>query len=154
MNIADLKTELHYARINAQTMVSSLSEKRESLNAAIEQLTDQFNAEHAELIAVKDAAIKTLMDAESALRDALVENYKATGEKTFDKDCGVMVTTKYEYDPAEAVTWAKTNAPVLVVEAVDKKAFEKMPMVSELPFVTTIETPTAKLAKEFTLFAL
>jgi hypothetical protein len=154
MNIADLKAELHYARINAQTIGASLSEQRESLNAALVQLTDQFNAEHAELIAVNDAALKTLMDAESALRDALVENYKATGEKTFDKDCGVMVTTKYEYDPAEAVTWAKTNAPVLVVEAVDKKAFEKMPMVSELPFVTTIETPTAKLAKEFTLFAL
>ena len=139
MDIKQLKTNLHTARLNVIAATKMLEAGRSYLESQIEKAKAEFADNYDEQLRIEETA--------------LIENYKLTGEKTFDKECGVAVTTKYEYKPEDAVNWAKVNAPVLVVESVDDKAFKKMPMIADLDFVTVTETPVAKLATNFETFA-
>jgi len=153
MDIKQLKTNLHTARLNVIAATKMLEAGRSYLESQIEKAKAEFADNYDEQLRIEETALIDLATAEHELRTALIENYKLTGEKTFDKECGVAVTTKYEYKPEDAVNWAKINAPVLIVESVDDKAFKKMPMIADLDFVTVTETPVAKLATNFETFA-
>jgi tagatose-1,6-bisphosphate aldolase non-catalytic subunit AgaZ/GatZ len=86
-------------------------------------------------------------DADETLRKALVAWHKKTGEKTYDKDLGVSVSTKLEYDEGQAIDWSRANAPILIVktESLNKKGFEAI--AADLDFVTKKDVPTARIGK-------
>ena len=81
---------------------------------------------------------------EQEIRDHAVEQYNQTGEKKFGQ-IGIRVTTKYDYDEEEALTWAMEHSLCL---SLDKSSFKKQMKVQPLDFVTTEEVPTATIPTE------
>lgn len=113
------------------------------LTAKIEQITNEHKALHAETYGLLESAQSAFNEADTALRDAAKEHYEVSGEKSFDSNIGVRVTKKLEYPIDKAVEWAETNAPVMIQKTVDKKAFESLPTVADLEFVTVKESVSA-----------
>lgn len=148
-NTETLKHLILKNRALAEAFGDTLNERRLPINLAIQEMNDRFDAENAELIQDLADAINAVTHCDQQLRDITVLHFNETGEKRLDADCSVRVSTKFQYDNGKAVTWAETNAPVLIVKTVDKKAFESMPMIADLEFVEKVETPTAVIAKEF-----
>ncbi len=102
---------------------------------------DQF----ADLYRAKKDAEDALAAAEAALREAAVAEYVATGSKAPAPGVGIRVTKGLQYDAAQAFAWAKDTGMALVL---DKKAFEKIAPAANLPFVVTIEVPSATIATD------
>lgn len=67
-----------------------------------------------------------LADLTEVIHMATVDAFKLTGNKKPWEGVGIRETTKYVYEMAGAVQWAKENAPMVVYETVDKKKFEKI----------------------------
>jgi len=59
----------------------------------------------------------------------------------------VRVTKSLSYDVKDAVRWAEINAPVMVQKTIDKKAFESLPTVAELEFVTAQNKVVSTISK-------
>ena len=89
-----------------------------------------------------------LSECDEDLRTALIAHFYATGEKKIDSDLSVRVATRYIYENADAVSWAETNAPIMIAKWIDKRTLESLPNVASLPFVMVKETPTAVIAKD------
>lgn len=130
--------------VDAKNERTALNETAREILAELETKIEQVKTEHAQKHA---EFLKTFQDAEeylaiteTALRDQLKEWHEASGEKTYDGNLSVRVTTKLEYDEKDATAWAKDNAPFILVA--DKKQFEKLPNVAELEFVEEKETVT------------
>lgn len=137
------KEQLIIARRNVAELEAMLQPKRDEVKAKIEALEAQFRAENLELIEAGEQLQASMVEAETALREGLIVWHESTGDKTFDKELSVRVNTKLKYDEDRAVEWATHNAPVLIKQTVDKKAFESMPMTPDLDFVTVERTVTA-----------
>jgi len=74
---------------------------------------------------------QSLVELDAAIREAAIEDYKVTGNKKPWDGVGIRELTKYDYELADAVAWAKANASMVVYETVDKKKFEKILSVTE-----------------------
>lgn len=83
-----------------------------------------------------------LAQAESALRQAALNEYAATGAKKLPHGVGVKVATRMNYNPAAAFEWAKSHDMALQL---DKTAFERIAKASPMEFVEFVEVPTATL---------
>lgn len=116
------------------------------LKAEIDAVTARWEAQNQQLLVDWQELKSAMESAESDLREFAVGHYLGTGSKSYDKQVGVRVTTLIDYDTATAVEWAKTNAPIMVVESVDKKQFETYAKANELPFVTKTEKVSAVIA--------
>lgn len=119
------------------------AERRADIEAAIQALEEAFKRDNAELIATLDEAEKQVPEADAALRNAVIEAYRETGEKQIMQGFSVRVNRKPVYDPGVALDWAKTHQFCL---ALDKKAFEKLATVQDIPFVSYEETPVAVIS--------
>lgn len=148
-NANTLKSLIIHNRKEAAKAEGFLAEKRKPIDAAIAEIEKQYADENFNLLIQAKEANEAAADYDSQLREMVVQHFTETGEKRMDVDCSVRVNTKFSYDNKTAVAWAETNAPVLIVKTVDKKAFESLPQTSELEFVEKIETVTAVIAKEF-----
>ena len=115
----------------------------EILEIQINRLRESHRESYSESYETYDLLSARAALAESGLRQAIVERYQATGETTIDENLSVRVTRKLQYDNAKAVKWAEINAPVMVVKAIDKKAFESLPVVTDLDFVEVQESASA-----------
>jgi hypothetical protein len=122
----------------------------QSLKKEIEELTERRRAAEVELLTKHDHLQWELDTAEHELKDLVIENYKETGVKSYDKEVGVRVSVSLSYDQPAAVSWAKTNAPIMIVESVDKKQFEAYAKANELPFVEKVEKISAVIASVLT----
>jgi len=127
----------------SQDMAEQLNVRRQPINEQIAALQQAFDDENAELITLLAEKIDASADYEGQLRTLAIDNFNETGTKTMDEHLGVQVRTKYVYDNAAAVEWALVNAPVMIQKTIDKKAFESLPIVADLPFVTTDSTVSA-----------
>lgn len=85
--------------------------------------------------------------AEQDLRAAIVEAFAETGQKQLGNGMSVQVRTKLKYHEGTALDWARQNAPVCLIESLDKKAFEAIAKTRHLPFVSIVETPVAVIGK-------
>ena len=120
----------------AQAAINSLREE-----IAKTELGQALAKQEVTLAALRSDA--TVLDA--CIRSLAVEEYNKTGSKSPAPGIGIRVTKRLEYDEDVALEWARTNAPVLVVESLDKKGFEKL---APAEIVTVEECPTATIAKE------
>lgn len=149
-SIALLKNELIDARRTVANFFEPLAAANAALEVEIQAVRDRYNVENAGLLNSANVAGKNLEAAENALRNALIEWYEEHGEKTFDKELSVRVSTKFIYEEQKAVEWAEKNAPIMIVHTIDKKAFESLPATKTLDFVEEKETVTAVVAKTLT----
>lgn len=132
-----------------QKVVESRRAQQE-IAAHVEALTRKFKADNAELFAAHDTAKQVVAAAENALREAILVEFKATGNKKPAPGCGVRVSTVLRYEPQAALTWAETNAPAAIKRTLDAKAFEALAKVQQLEFVTVEEVPTATISPDLT----
>lgn len=75
------------------------------------------------------------------------EMYHETGNKAPAEGVSIKIFKILRYDPDEAMTWAKHNAPHLVVESLDIKRFEKVATTLGAP-VEEIEDPRVTISKD------
>ena len=132
---------------NAQDIDARYNDRVADAQARIDAIHAEFNNANAELITLRNETHDTLADTEQDLRDGLVAWHESTGDKTFDSDLGVRVTKSLSYDVKDAVRWAEINAPVMVQKTIDKKAFESLPTVAELEFVTAQNKVVSTISK-------
>lgn len=123
-DVVDLKTEYILAKEQAEIAAKALEADELELVEAIRRLQLKFARDHYNQLAKREKAVATANEAEEKLRAAVVEICKASGEKTFDEHLSVRETVKLNYAADTAVLWAKKNAPIMVVESVEKKQFE------------------------------
>lgn len=63
---------------------------------------------------------------ETALREAALQEYSATGNKVPAPGVSIKLFTKLDYIQSAALAWCKVNASALVKEVLDTKSFEKI----------------------------
>lgn len=134
--MADIQ-ELKINFINATKVAAQearyYAERYEPYAERIKAVQAEFEAANGEFLAVKAEVDLAAQNSEAELRQAVVDHFERTGEKTIDENLSVRVTRSFKYETSDAVAWAETNAPVMIVKSVDKKAFEKF--ADGLPFV-------------------
>lgn len=131
-----------------QALVQRVIDARQTAAAAVavtQQLEADHLAAHAASYEAKAAAQKELAEAETALREAALAEYITSGSKAPAPGIGIRITKALQYSADEALVWAKASGIALQL---DKKAFEKVAPAAGLPFVTTVETPTATIATD------
>lgn len=151
-SFVELKAALDEANGNLLTLGHALSEKREPIDQHIQRLEEQFKADNAELIDLVDRAKSIAAKAELTLRQAILDEHDRTGNKQIDKDLRLSVRVNRKIsirDAGAALAWSKVNAPMLVREVIDEKAFAKIiETLPELPeFVEEVKTPVAVIGK-------
>ena len=95
-----------------------------ALSGEARALMDAFLAANDALYGQVAVAKAAEVEAEAALRLAVLDEYERTGSKRPGYDLGVRVAERLEYNVERAIAWAKLNAPVFVVQALDAKPFE------------------------------
>lgn len=132
--------------------VATRRAERDALAAEVKDARAAFEA----TLGDKLARLKGLNEAVAMSEDAakrLAEAIHATtGEKKPCEGVQVKVSTVQEYDPAQALAWARTTQMALIPESLDVKAFEKIAKASPLPFVTVREEGKAQLATDLSAY--
>lgn len=151
VNLKALKDEMMIARANLFNIEMEFEKRYASVRAAIAKLDEEFGKANAELIKAKDEEAARAASLEQSLRSAVVAAYDANPDngKQLGDGLSVQVRTKYEYGEADAVKWARENAPVMIVNAIDKKAFEAMIKgMKTMPDFVRVTTSTVAVIKE------
>lgn len=144
--LAEAKETYVLAVNNLNSMKQTVAPYDAELEEQINAIREQHRAKYAEAYNTLDELKSTFADVDAFLREQIVAAYTPGGEKKIDDNLSVRVTKKLKYDQMKAVEWAETNAPVMIVKNVDKKAFEAMPTVTDLDFVETEETVSAVIS--------
>lgn len=76
----------------------------------------------------------------------MVKHYEDTGEKRYDSDLSVRIGQSFLYSADAAIFWAATNAPIMIKEVLDTKAFENYAKTADLKFVDIEEKVTAVIS--------
>lgn len=152
-NFAELRTARDEAEANVKTLSAALDEKRAETSRLIEEIEEKFRANNAELIELADRAVEIHAKAEAALRQAIIDEHKRTGNKMIDKDLKLSVRVNRKVlirDNVAALAWAKANAPLLVREVLDEKSFARIvETLPDLPaFVEEVKTPVAVIGNK------
>ena len=138
---------LKHQFVNAQKAAAQeakyYAERYEPYAERIKAIQDEFEAANGEFLAVKAEVDLAAQNSEAELRQAVVDHFDRTGEKTIDENLSVRVTRSFKYETKDAVAWAEVYAPVMIVKTVDAKAFEKF--ADGLDFVEPVEKVTAVL---------
>lgn len=151
-SLAGLRAARDEAKRNFEEISAEVEKVETGLDEQINALRKQFEEQNADLLDRQKRAYDIAAKAESDLRAVVVEAYIATGNKQVDKDLKLSVRVNRKIsirDAGAAVAWAKTNAPMLVRESVDEKAFVKVAeALTELPeFVDVKEVPIAVIGE-------
>ncbi len=134
-NITELKEKLAVLRDNSQKWALAYKTEQEWLEARMNDLTGLWNSKNSELIKSYNEANAETAAVESELRAALIAHYEATGEKIFDKELSVRVTSTIKYAEDRALDWASANAPFLILHSIKKKQFEEIAKTEKFDFV-------------------
>lgn len=131
----------------ARAAAVAARERTDALLTALHESAEWKAAAAAE--AEANAALET---ADKALRERALYTYTQTGNKSLP-GAKVRVSTVYVYDESKAIAWARSNAPALIVETVNKKGFEAL--VAATPdtrpeFVTVALKPTVAVDSDLT----
>ncbi len=98
-----------------------------------------------ELLKVAQADVA---DSEEDVRKAALEAYQADGSKKPHPAVAVKVYTVLDYDPAQALDYARQHLPQAV--KLDKRMFEKVAKVADFPFVDITTEPRVTIARDLT----
>jgi hypothetical protein len=130
-------------------LVQTVAYQRSAANAVLEQLATArraFEDACRPLFERREAALAALDTAETALRDATLAAFAATGAKRPHPATGIRVTTRLEYDVDAMTEYARRHLPQVL--KLDKKLFEDVAPTLRLPGVTVIEEPAATIAQD------
>lgn len=119
-------------------------------SATVKRLRDEFNAEHAALIA-RAASDKATVDAAETALDAVVHaHYKIHFDRKPVPGVEVKEFETMEYDAAKAFEWAKKTGMALNPESLNAEAFAQIASAAPLsvPFVKFGSQPRVQFAKD------
>lgn len=128
---------LRAVRAEAAANAALVDEMRAAWEALPHVARAVTNAERAKTLC---AELETRI--RKAALDAFAEN---SDNKRPAAGVGIRVTTQLVYDPALALTWAKTTG---LAVSLDTKAFEKIARSTPLEFVDMKEVPIATIARD------
>lgn len=148
MDTDHIKDSIISLRKSRAEMEAEIRDRRAPIQEQIDQLWAEFNKNNAELLDTMAKAIDQETELDLELRQLAINHFNATGEKKLDKHISVPVTNKLVYDESAAVKWADINAPVMIKRTIDRKAFESLPNVAELEFVSTDPSIVAMISKD------
>lgn len=105
----------------------------------------EFEQNHAALIEANRTTVETLIQEEAALRELVVQMFRATNNKTPAPGCGIRETTTFVYDDVEALQWCQEHNLAITF---DRTAFEALVKAGAVPqtLVKTTKTPSATIA--------
>jgi hypothetical protein len=130
--------------------------KERAVLATLQQTRDEVVAEidaselGQRLRATEDSITESnrrLRQIEEQVRILALAKYSETGDKKPAPGIGIRVMKKMVYDEGAAIEWCKDHGGMFVVEALDKKPFERVAVDIGAP-VTVEERPIATIAKE------
>lgn len=128
-------------------MVAELRKRYDALNEILKTRKAEWEEAFAELISdVKSTAV-IVAEAEMQLRESTIKSYNETGNKAPAVGVGIREVTKYDYDPALALKWAKSHDLALKL---DDTAFKKIIKADAPDFVKVITEPQATIATDLT----
>jgi hypothetical protein len=115
----------------------------------IDRLRREFEETHRAELDELSIGAQSTMEAEVALKQAILAEYEQTGNKHVAPGCGVRETTSYEYANAEALARAKEHGLAL---ALDTKAFRDLCKADSTrpDFVEVKVEPQATIATDLT----
>jgi hypothetical protein len=122
------------ARVNYSKVSDLLKQKRE-----------EFESSYTDLINTVNASRDIVATAEEQLRISVLGNYRATKEKNPAEGVAIREMTKYDYEPAKALLWAKEHNLALKL---DDSAFKKIIKADTPDFVTVTIEPQATIATD------
>jgi len=126
--------------------------KAETCASLVKVLREDFEAEHADVIAEAARAKAALAESEANARALIVAIYETSGDKKPAEGASVRLTTKLTYTDEDALAWCRETKMALIPESVDRKALERIAKVTPLPFVTITEEPSATLASDLSQY--
>jgi hypothetical protein len=95
---------------------------QDTASKALTAAIDQFRAEHPELYDAADIAKAAVTSADSALREAVLAEFKLTKQKTLDFGTGVKESIVISFPEDKALAWCKEEARIYVIpESLDSK---------------------------------
>lgn len=118
---------------------------------SVRVLLEQFETIHAEVLAARARAVDAAATADAALRAAVLEAFRDTGDVAPAPGCKVVQRTVLDYDAAVALDWAKGSGLALTL---DKKAFEKVAKATPIPGVTIRQEPSVTVASDLSAYAV
>lgn len=135
----EMLKKLAQARIARQRAKEAMS----AMLAAVQQSQEYIAAQNAERLHAQMEAELT-----ANIQEDAISAYKATGNKHPEDGVTIKVFTRLQYNPEEALAWAKTNAPFLVIESIDAKQFETLAKGGNVACVTIVDEPRAQIASK------
>ena len=136
-----MANDLREMTLEVLTARTKLGAIRERLNYDRKQWEETNAWQFAQL----EQATESLGTVETALRDATVQAFNATGDKHPGPGLGIRVVSKLEYDSGVAFDWALEHKLALKL---DSPTFEKIAKSNSLPFVAVTDQPTATIATD------
>jgi hypothetical protein len=134
-------------------MIELARARREAADAKsdVNMLFEQVREDHPELFDAQKKADEELAKVEGLMREALLERYKATGDKKPVAGGEVKIFNVYDYDAGEALIWAVDHRMALQL---DKTAFNGICKNDSTrpPFVAAREEPRAQIATDLSKF--
>ena len=114
---------------------------------AYDKVYQQFVNENIQVINAVTTAKENIEQVEKELREMTIETYNETGNKAPATGVGIREVTKYDYDPALALKWAKSHDMALKL---DDTAFKKIIKADAPEFVKVTTEPQATIATDLT----
>jgi len=149
-----MKTETKAAMRNFAVIRDVIAETETKMKEMVEAVkqTDDYQAMENWLEINK----QSLKELDAGIREVAIQEFESTGNKKPWDGVGIKEMTKYSYELADAIKWAKENASMVVYETVDKKKFEKILSVTEpktLPkTIKVYKETTATIASDLSMY--
>lgn len=125
-----------------------LTARNIKLVEVLEATRNAWEAQNALIVAERDRTAAYLEATEKDLRQAVIDWCREHDTKKFDEHLSMRVIVKLEYEPDQATTWAKTNAPFILVA--DRKQFDALAKKQDFDFVNKVPSYSAVIASDLT----
>lgn len=135
--------------------IRELAKARAELQAARDARAAwlERHPELAELAAAIETATWSERNSRAVVETLALDEYGATGEKKPHPAVKIVISQKVQYEPAEALEWARSEAPMLLVTDIDRKAFEKLAlnMPTVPPCAQLVAEPQVRVSSDLSL---
>jgi hypothetical protein len=132
--------------------IKAVAESRKRIDDYYRQKRESYakwEADNFDLLADLKMEEGILSQFENSVRELTIEAFKQTGNKQPCDGVGIREVTKYNYDPKNALTWAKEHNLALKL---DDAAFKKIIKADTPEFVEVIIEPQATIATDLSKY--
>jgi len=134
--------------LQAVNDLARLRDEYAQAKGMIDQARAEWEATNQDAIQTARKLALMLAEAESQLRLAAVEQFKATGDLKAAPGVTIRLMKRTDYDKATAEAWCKDHCLFIIPETVDWAGFEKLVLKApeQVPCAKLVEVPTAAIA--------